>query len=47
MNESRAQLQSVQESLAVRFWQNEPIDALMLDLSNGIDTIISELLTTT
>ena len=43
MNESRAQLQSVQESLAVRFWQNEPIDALMLDLSNGIDTIISEL----
>ncbi len=43
MLESRAQLHALQESLAVRYWQNDPIETLMLDLSDGIDAIISKL----
>jgi [protein-PII] uridylyltransferase len=43
VNESRVQLQSLQDGLAARFWQNDPIEALMLDLSNGIDAIIAKL----
>ena len=43
MLESRAQLHTLQESLAVRYWQNDPIEKLMLDLSDGIDAIITKL----
>jgi len=43
VNESRNQLEALQQQLALRFWRNEPIEELMLALSSGLDEIITDL----
>lgn len=43
MNESRNQLHELQDGLAARFWQNAPIEDLLLDMSQGIDSILRDL----
>ncbi len=42
----RAQLHNLKADLAKRFWDNEPIEALLGDLSRGTDTIIVDLFNT-
>ena len=43
MNQSRSKLHALQAALAARFWQNDPIEDLLREMSEGIDNIIVEL----
>lgn len=43
MNKNRQQLDVLQQELAAGFWRNAPIEELMQALSDGLDTIITQL----